>query len=76
MIDELRKPKIFGMAIFDWAMTIIALIIIMMICSIEFTAGNIIKGTLSITAFAILTHVVTGTPTMLNHYLGLSEKPL
>lgn len=71
MLDELRKPKIFGMAIFDWVATLLALISIMYYKKISLSLSNIIGGMLIMTLIAIVVHAVLGISTPLNRSLGI-----
>lgn len=72
MINLLRKPKIFNIAIFDTVATILV--------AYFFHTTFVIKCPLwsTILAFFIvgsLVHIMMGIPTMLNYYLGISKKP-
>jgi len=74
IIDKLRQPKIFNMALFDWICTFIAAIVICYFAykKIDVTHVLIIFGILIIAA--ILIHKLFGINTMLNAYLGLNTK--
>ena len=80
-ISDLRKYRIFGISLFDLLTSIIGLIIIFLIAkyfhfknlkSINF----IIAGVLLAIPLGIIFHIIFGTNTTLNYYLGLSNKPL
>jgi hypothetical protein len=75
IIDKLRKPRIFGLAIFDWVFSLLGLFLI----GKFLIKLNGIREWIIFTIFWILlgivVHMVMKIPTMLNYYLGLSEKP-
>lgn len=74
LIDRLRKPKIFGMSVFDWTCTLIAALLITYFYYGDFHVGHILFIFVLLVGLAILVHKITNTPTMLNYYLGLNSK--
>lgn len=79
-ISELRKPRIFGIAIFDLVSSIIGTIIIFVIAwRYHFREKSvlpfILAGILLSVPIGIVFHVIFGTNTTLNHRLGLSNRP-
>lgn len=70
LIDTLRGPKFFDMAIFDWVATIAVAIGIW-----HFTEINFIMILVSLIALAIIMHVAFNVKSKMNYYLGLSEDP-
>lgn len=69
VIAELRKHRIFGMAIFDWVATMIGALLL------SRAIGTCFAGTFVILVIvAIITHAAFGIPTMLNVYLDLAKK--
>ena len=71
---NIHGPRLFGMAVVDWIMTIIGAIIIM-----KWKKKSGVKAfggvMIGLVLIAIVAHVVTGTPTRLNQWLGLSGPP-
>jgi hypothetical protein len=75
VIDTMRTPKIFGMALFDWTFSLLgAFIFGRYILKLSGT-GQWIAFILFWILLGIVAHVMTKTPTMMNYYLGLSDKP-
>lgn len=79
-ISELRKPKLFGLAIFDIAVGIIGLIILFIaMWKWHFPELNprhfVIAAILLAIPIGIVFHVIFGVNTSLNARLGLSEMP-
>ncbi len=78
-IDIIREPKIFGMAIFDWTATLIAVYIITWFVNKRYPGYGFIKMFIVLaiitTIVAIIVHKIFGINTMLNYYLGLNPKP-
>ena len=81
IIDTLRKPKIFNIAIFDLSLTIL------IIYFIAYKSYSKIQNKLSFISYliileivgltlGIIVHKVLGINTMLNYYLGLNPKPI
>lgn len=74
-IDRMRGPRIFGLALFDWAFSLLG----------AWAVGYFLlhlKGAVAWVLFiifwillGIFAHVATNTPTMLGYYLGLSVRP-
>tara|TARA_B100002051_G_C16241078_1_gene394972 strand:- start:47 stop:295 length:249 start_codon:yes stop_codon:yes gene_type:complete len=79
-INELRKYKIFGMAIFDLVVSMIGMIIIFILLKKwhfkELSTLNFIIAAIILTIpFGIIVHILFGVNTGLNYKLGLSYKP-
>ena len=72
LIKSLREPKIADMAIFDLAATAAVAYYV----SENHTKGEhpFLHVFLALMLLAIVVHVMIGTPTMLNAYLGLNTK--
>jgi hypothetical protein len=69
-LSDLRRPRIFGIALFD---LILSLIVVELLFRIIFKMKWI--GLLLTIPIAILVHYLFNIPTTLNYYLGLSDKP-
>jgi multisubunit Na+/H+ antiporter MnhF subunit len=69
LITELRKYKIYDMAIFDFTLTFIASLIIS-----KYFNKNILPTFIILIILGIVIHKIIGQPTMLNAYLGLNTK--
>jgi len=79
-INELRKYKIFGMAIFDLVVSMIGMIVIFLVLKKWHfnklrTLNFIIAAIILTIPFGIIVHIVFGVNTGLNYKLGLSYKP-
>lgn len=70
IIETLRKPRIFKIAIFDVFMSILMMMFIFHMLGIPK-----IYGALSAIPLGIIVHYIFGVKTQLNHYLGISEAP-
>jgi hypothetical protein len=68
LLDKLRKPKIFSMALFDWLIFII-------ICGAiaYFMNKNFLLLILFGIIFVVILHKILRIPTMLNYYLGFND---
>ena len=81
IIAQLRQPKIFDMAIFDWVATLVVAYIIAVLVHERLavkpdkTRFIILTSVLAI-ILGIFVHIVMGIPTGLNYHLGLSQRPL
>jgi hypothetical protein len=73
LIKTLRQPKLFDMAIFDFSATFLAAYLVHKYLKIECSLWSVFAGFVGV---GVLVHILTETPTMLNYYLGLSEKPI
>lgn len=73
IITTLRAPKLFDIAIADVVFTIgLAYLIHVHVFDDKPFAFSVAYTF----ALGILAHILFGVPTMLNYYLGLSERPL
>lgn len=72
LIDVLREPKVLDIAVFDVACTLGVAYVTRDYMFPESRLWEIFLGAI---ALGIVTHVLVGVPTMLNHYLGLSRRP-
>jgi hypothetical protein len=70
LIQDLRKPRFFNIALFDLIISIILTEIIFRAIG----AGNWVGAALTI-PIGILTHYLIDTPTTINYNLGLSGPP-
>ena len=70
LLNKIRDYRIFTLSIFDLVLSFIGIIIIFSYIGLSTELAVIM--TLPI---GILSHYLTGTPTRLNYYLGLSELP-
>lgn len=68
-IDRLRRPKFLKMAIFDWALTIIGMLIIVALTNMPFSVAAV--GT---TILGVLVHLAMGVNTQFGYYLGLNPR--
>lgn len=80
LIQTLRKPKIFGMAIFDWVMTFLGSYLLTYLIytyyhKYDFTTLYTIV-TIKLVILGIFMHWILGVKTMLGYYLGINSKPL
>ncbi len=69
VINTLRKPKFFGMAIFDLSGTFLIAVVIA-----KFFTWSIAKTFVVLMVIAVFTHFIFDVPTQLNYYIGLNEK--
>ena len=74
-MDQLRKPKIFDMWIFDWVTALLGgyLIAVYIFNINEFQ--YIILAEFGFILFGIVVHKLFGVDTMLGYYLGINQKP-
>lgn len=80
MLDEIRQYTIFGMAIFDWVLTLIGSYILIWFLYPYFMnrfayINFFIVVTISVIILGIIIHKILGIDTMLGYYLGLNMKP-
>jgi hypothetical protein len=79
-LQSLRSHRIFGIALFDLLSSIVGMIILFIIFrEIHFKNLSlypfIVAGILLAVPIGIVFHVIFGTNTTLNYFLGLSNKP-
>jgi hypothetical protein len=72
VLETLRKPKLFDIALFDLLATLLVAYLIHHYAKIKCPLWSVLVGSILL---GIVVHVMIGTPTMLNYYLGLSAKP-
>ena len=70
IISTLRKPKIFGIAIFDLGGTLLAAYGLSL-----YFGGDPLIWMVGAIFLGIGVHYMVGVNTMLNYYIGLSDKP-
>ncbi len=79
LIQQLRTPRIFNMAILDWVMTLFGAYILTHFLSRYFKNENfyrlLFNVTFGLTVLAIFLHWLFGVNTVLGYYLGLNEMP-
>jgi hypothetical protein len=74
-MDQLRKPKIFNMSIFDWVTALLGgYLIAIYIFNIK-DFEYIILVEFGFILFGIIVHKLFGVDTMLGYYLGINPKP-
>lgn len=74
-ITSLRKPKILGMAIFDWTVSLFLAVIVGLFLSLK-GIGTWIAFLVAWTLFGVYVHYIFGIDTMLGYYLNLNERPV
>lgn len=73
-IHPLRQPKIGNMSIFDWVCTFLGAVLISYVCyGKNASLSHILFIFFILVLMGIVIHKITGTPTMLNYYLGLNN---
>lgn len=80
-ISELRKHRIFNIALFDLVMTVIGMIIIFVVIHNKHypdleLKNFIVAGILLALPISIFAHALFGVDTQLNYVLGLSNAPI
>jgi len=70
LINDLRKPRIAGIALFDLILAIVGTALIF-----EYFGYTKTQGALFAIPIGIVTHYILGIDTTLNYYLGISDKP-
>jgi len=74
-IHELRKPKIFGMAIFDWTTSLLGAFLIGKFLLKLHKPIEWILWIFFWILFGAAVHLYFGIKTMFGYYLGLNNKP-
>lgn len=79
IIQILRSYRIYGMAIFDWIITLLGAYILAKLLAPYFRSENFYRVFFNITfgliIIAIFLHKMLNINTMLGYYLGLNEMP-
>jgi hypothetical protein len=75
-MDQLRKPKILDMSIFDWVTALLGGYIIAYYFLELKDTNLIILFEIGFIIFGIIVHKIFGINTMLGYYIGLNEKPV
>jgi len=73
-IQQLRKPQVYGMSIFDWTLSLLGAFIL----GYYYSFRGIIAWILFILVwvlFGVVVHYSVGVNTMFGYYLGLNPKP-
>jgi len=73
-IQSLRKPKIFGMSIFDWAVSLLLGLLVGLYISVKGLGW--IPFLVAWILFGVAVHAAFGVNTMLGYYLHLNPKPV
>lgn len=71
-IDKIRRPKIFGMAIFDWALTVLGILFI--IAYFGLTGIGAVLASIGAVAFGVGVHKYLDINTQFGYYLGLNPR--
>jgi hypothetical protein len=71
-IDKMRRPKIFRMAIFDWALTILGILFV--IAYFGLTGATAVAASVGIIATGVGVHKILGVDTQFGYYLGLNPR--
>jgi hypothetical protein len=74
-MDQLRKPKILDMSIFDWTTALLGGFLIAYYLFNLTDVLPIILFEIGFIIFGIVLHKLFGINTMLGYYLGINEKP-
>jgi len=74
-MDQLRKPKIFDMSIFDWFTTLLGGFLLAYYVLGCKDIISIVGVEIGIILFGIIVHKLFGIDTMLGYYLGINKKP-
>jgi hypothetical protein len=74
-MDQLRKPKIFDMSIFDWVTALLGGFLIAYYLFNLTDIMSIIFFEIGFIIFGIIVHKLFGVNTMLGYYLGINDKP-
>jgi hypothetical protein len=76
LIEKLRKPKIFDMALFDWTMSIlITLYISYKYNNDKYDNIIFLKSLFIMVILAVSIHFIFNIDTKFNYYLGLNDNP-
>jgi hypothetical protein len=75
-MDQLRKPKLLDMSIFDWVTALLGGYIIAYYVFDFKEIPLIILFEFGFIIFGIIVHKLFGINTMLGYYIGLNEKPI
>lgn len=76
IVTTLRRPRIFGIAIFDLVGSYATALAIGYWLLRMRTCIEWIAWLLAWTAFGVIVHAMLGVPTMLGYYLGINHKPI
>jgi hypothetical protein len=74
-MDQLRKPKILDMSIFDWVTALLGGFLIAYYMFNITDVIPIILFEIGFIIFGIIVHKLFGVNTMLGYYLGINDKP-
>jgi len=73
-LQTLRKPKILGMSIFDWAVSLLLGLLVGLYLSVK--GIQWIPFLVAWIAFGVAVHAAFGVNTMLGYYLHINPKPV
>ena len=80
ILQELRRPRVCGLVVFDTLLALIGLVVILTIAwKVHFRKlpymNFVIVSFFILFPLAIFSHILVGVNTTLNYNLGLSDKP-
>jgi hypothetical protein len=75
-MEQLRKPKILDMSIFDWVTALLGGFIIAYYFLGIKDSKYIVLFEIGFIIFGIVVHKIFGINTMLGYYIGINEKPI
>lgn len=77
IINILRTPRLFGVALFDFITAFIGVMVLLYVHDSKREPHYYYAwATILTLPIGVLSHLASNTPTTLNYYLGLSERPL
>lgn len=80
-MNQLRRPRIFGFALFDLSLTAIAAVATVGYastkskCDIKFNFVNVLMAFMILWIIGIILHIMFNQKTMSSYYLGVSDLP-
>lgn len=75
-METLRRPRIFGLALFDLSLTAIAAVGITKLYTKKCNFIDVLMAFMILWIIGIIMHIIFNQKTMSSYYLGVSENPL
>lgn len=68
-IEKLRGPKIFKMAMFDWAATLIGILVVVAMTNLDFWLVS-----LGVVSLGVVAHKIFNVDTQFGYYIGVNPQ--
>lgn len=78
IVEQLRRPRVLGMAVFDWVASLVGAVLVGLALGLRGPGQHPWQWASWIVfwvAAGVVVHAAVGVPTMLGYYLGFNARP-